>query len=426
MRKRSSCLAVVVGLLLSSAASIASAAPADGDSKTGSGVKQVAQADTPATPTQAADPTPQQQTEQTAPTPAVSVGGTLAPTNDAPATSSEGEQGKKKPRPWANSSIYATTSMTTATVFKGQQQYNNPTVDSSIYFLPRYSINDAFQIRGRLIFSYEYTNSDATVTNNEPRFSDTTLQLFYRKIPEFLTIKPQVYIQASAPTSPESRARTMIFSPGAGFNLSKSFEKVLGGDIQIVGLMGYSHPVYSSRQAEVRGSRPYSLQCGGSGDCQDLLTGTLNTSDSLSYALNLNATWGKFSPAIYYLGATQWVYHPSDANVQIAPGQEVAVGSSSQQQSGRSSVRQIHYFSAWLDYELNSWLTPEVGYFQSSSALNESGSYVNPFFDRYQDVRVYLGANINVDALVEQITTNKKAEPGIIRTKNSHTPIMRF
>lgn len=415
--KRSSCVSALALISILASAATASAAPAaDGDNKT----KQVAQADTP---TQAADPTPQQQTEQTAPTPAVSVGGTLAPTNDAPTQSAEGEQGKKAPRPWANSSIYATTSMTTSTIFKGQEQYNNPTVDSSIYFLPRYSINEAFQVRGRLIFSYEYTNSDSTVTNNEPRFSDTTLQLFYRKIPEFLTIKPQVYIQATAPTSPESRARTMIFSPGAGFNLSKSFEKVLGGDIQIVGLMGYSHPVYSSRQAEVRGSRPYALQCGGSGDCQDLLTGTLNSSDSLSYALNLNATWGKFSPALYYLGATQWVYHPTDANVSIAPGQEVNVPSS---QSSRSSVRQIHYFSAWLDYELNSWLTPEVGYFQSSSALSESGTYVNPFFDRYQDVRVYVGANINVDALVEQITTNKKAEPGIIRTKNQHSPIMRF
>lgn len=418
--KRSFCVSAVVAGILTTA-SIASAAPADADSS--NGVKKVAQASPTTT-----DPTPQQQTEQTAPTPAVSVGGSLAaPTTDTPAQSAEEEQGKKKPRPWANSSIFATTSMTTATVFAGQTQYNDPTVDSSIYITPRYSINDAWQVRGRLIFSYEFTNSDTTVSNNEPRFSDTTLQLFYRKLPEIATIKPQVYIQASAPTSPESRARTMIFSPGAGFNLSKSFEHLPGGgEMQIVGLMGYSHPIYSSRQAEVRGSRPYSLQCAGGDNCQDLLTGTLNTSDTLSYAANINFTWGKFSPAIYYLGATQWVYHPnSDANVAIAPGQEVQVGSSAANGS-RSSVRQIHYFSAWLDYELNSWLTPEVGYFMSASALSESGTYVNPFFDRYQDTRVYLGANVNIDALVEQITTNKKAEPGIIRTKNNHSPIMRF
>lgn len=354
------------------------------------------------------------------------VGGSLAPVQDTAAQSAEGTTGKANKRPWANSAIYAVTSMTTGTVFRGQTQYANPTVDSQLWFVPRYAINDAFQLRARLVFNYEYTNSDTTVTKNEPRFSDTTLQLFYRKIPEVLTVKPQVYVQLTAPTSPESRARTMVVSPGVGGNLSRTFEHVLGGELQVVGLLSYSHPIYSSANPEIRGNRPYPVQCGsGRSGCADLLSGTLNPSDTLSYAATVSATWGKFAPAVYYLGASQFVYHPTNTTVPIAPGQNVEVASAV---NTRSSVRQTHYFSLWLDYEVNTWLTPEIGYSMSRSALNEGGNYGNPFFDRYQDTRVYLGANFNIDALVEKITTGGEAEAGIVRTKNDRKkqPVMGF
>jgi hypothetical protein len=52
--------------------------------------------------------------------------------------------------------------MTTGTVFRGQQQDWNPTIESSFWLLPRYALNDAFQLRGRLIVNYEFTDSDST------------------------------------------------------------------------------------------------------------------------------------------------------------------------------------------------------------------------------------------------------------------------
>ena len=158
----------------------------------------------------ATEPNATQGTEPTT-APAISIGNnTGAPTTDTPGAAGTDPAKKPKPRPFAGTQIYAQTSMSTATVFKGQQQAYNPTVDTAVFLQPRYALSEAFQLRGRLVFNYELTNSDTTTTRNEPRFSDTALQLFYRKIPELPGgIKPMVAVNLGLPTSSESRARTM-------------------------------------------------------------------------------------------------------------------------------------------------------------------------------------------------------------------------
>lgn len=354
------------------------------------------------------------------PTPAITIGNASGtPGADTPSASAEDPSKKPKPRPFAGTQIYATTSTTTATIFKGQQQDYNPTVDSAIWLLPRYAISESFQLRARLIFNYEYTNSDDTVTRNEPRFSDTTLSLFYRKIPVLPGgIKPMVAVNAGLPTSPESRARTLIFSPGATLQLSKTFEHVGGGEIMLLSSLIYSHPLYRNTTPETRTPRPYAFQCVGGNSCQDQLSGTFNASDVFAYTFLVAGSWGKWSPALYYLGASQWAYTGSDVQVN---GRTVT----SPTGFAPTNVRQTSYFSAWLDYEANSWFTAEVGYWLSRSALNEDASRGNPFFDRYQDQRVYLGFNFNIDNIMKQLEGGT-VEAGIVRAQNTKKPMWNF
>jgi len=311
--------------------------------------------------------------------------------------------------------------MTTATVDKGQLQSYNPTIDSAIYITPRFAINEAFQLRGRIVFNYEFTNSDTTATRNEPRFSDTTLQLFYRKIPEIPGgIKPAASLNLGLPTSPESRARTMVVAPGVSVQLSKTFEHIPGnGSLDLLASGGYSHPLYRSTTPERRTPLPYVPQCvgGGASTCGDQLSGTFNTSDSISYTLLVSATWGKWSPALYYLGSSQWAYTGSDREFNGKPV-------TSPDGFSPTSVRQVSYFSAWLDYEANSWLTAEVGYSLSRAALKEDGTRGNPLFDKYQDQRVYLGANFNIDNIIKQLEGGP-TEAGIVRAQNKK-PIGQF
>lgn len=377
----------------------------------------------PADPTApATDPAPTTD-PATEPTtqPAITIGsGTGAPASDTPAAAAAEPAKKPKPRPFAGTQIFAQISTSTATVFRGQQQYSNPTVDTAAFLTPRYAISEAFQLRGRLVFYYELTNSDTTATRNEPRFSDTVLQLYYRKIPAVAGIKPLVALNATAPSSSESRARTMLFAPGATLQLSKPIEHVLGGDVLLLANSTYSHPIYRSNTAEIRGTAPYAFSCAGGNNCSDQLSGVFNTSDSLSYAFLVAGSWGKWSPALYYLGSSQWAY---TGKTPTNPVDGSPVQSSDAFRP--TSVRQASYFAAWLDYEANSWFTAELGYSLFRAALDEDGTRGNPFFGRYQDMRVYLGANFNIDNIMKQLEGGP-TDAGIVRAKNGKAPFWVF
>jgi hypothetical protein len=431
--KRSSCLsALLVGLSLTTA-SAALAAPPPGT--TSQPVKQVAQVQ-PADLQQ--DPTPSTGTPSTTPAPAegesattqpaVSIGTSPAtPATDTPATSAPETAKKPKPRPFAGSSLYNQNSVTTATIFQGQNQYSNPTVESNLYILPRYAINEAFQVRARTILSYEYTNADSTTYRNEPMLSDTTFQLFYRKIPKLpLGVIPSIAVNVGLPTSKLSRSRTLVFSPGATLQLVRPFEHFLGGEAMILASTTYSHPIYQSRNPEVVDDRRPTFSCVGGNNCQDLVSGSMNPSDALSYVFMFEVEWGKWAPAIMYLGSSQWTYQPKEVlQSQVVPGgANTPVGAPAG--FTPTSVRQTHYVSLWLDYNFNSWFTGEIGYWNAVTGIDEGGKRSNLIFDRYQDTRVYLGCSIQLDNLVKTIQGGSEGEGGVVRAKNTKTPMFTF
>lgn len=395
MTKRWRLMGLVLASLLASAASYAQDNPP------------------PANPPQ--DPASDSQAQPATPAVTVNVGEGTAP-SAAPAKDQAQEEAKPaaapKPRPFSGTQVFMQSSMSTPTVFRGQQQYANDTIDGSIWLLPRYALNKDFQLRGRMIFSYEFTNSDTTTTKNEPRFSDATTQLFYRGIPAFAGIKPMVGAQLGFPLSPESQARTMIVSPGAILQLSRSFEHVLGGEIMLLSSAIYTHPFYRYTTPGVDQPTPYAFQCLGGTTCSDQLSGVANPSDIVSWTAMVAGEWGKFSPALFFLGSHQWAYRFRDID-------------GVQRLEDPSNVRQSIYFSGWLDYHLNSWLTPEVGYFMSRNVLTERSRYGNPVFDRYQDTRVYLGLNVNIDALMQQIEGGG-GEAGVVRARNKYGPSLAF
>jgi len=423
--KRFSCLsAISVGLVGLSVSATSFAAPPTA----GQTVKTVQPSDptpagggtdptaAPTTPAPTSEPPPPEPT----PNASVTIGSASgAPGTDTPNGSAAAPAAPPKKRRWSGTQIFAQASMTTATVDKSQNQAYNPTIESALFISPRFAISDAFQLRARVVFNYELTNSDSTTTRNEPRFSDTTLSLFYRKIPELPGgIKPAIAFNTALPSSPESRARTMLFAPGASLQLFKEFEHIPGnGTLDLLASTGYSHPIYSNTTAEVRTPRAYGLQCAGGTTCTDQLNGIFNMSDAISYTFLVSATWGKFSPALFYLGSSQWAYTGKDVQVNGRPVE-------SPEGFRPTNVRQTSYFAAWVDYEANAWLTAEVGYFLSRAALTGEGTRGNPFFDKYQDQRVYIGANINIDNLMKQLEGGP-SEAGIVRAQNKK-PIGTF
>jgi hypothetical protein len=319
---------------------------------------------------------------------------------------------KRWPRRFAGTQLFQQLSASTATLVRSQQHSYNPTVEAATFLLPRYSFGD-WQLRGRLVFNYEITNSDTTVTRNEPRFSDATVQLFYRSLPKLAGFQPLVGAQIIVPTSPESRARTMYFSPGAAAQLSRAIPHVLGGELLLLGGATYQHPIYRYTTAETRDETPYRFVCHGGGTgCDGQLTGVTNASDIVSWTLLVAGEWGRWSPAVFLLGTHQFGYAP-----RSIPGLPDA--------SDGPSIRQNTYFSAWLDYNANTWFTAEVGYFMFRNVLSGDGRYGNPFFDRYQDARFYVGFNVNIDNFVKEIVEKDEGDDaGVVRARNRFGPAM--
>jgi hypothetical protein len=407
--KRAICLSAL--LMGASVSSIATAAPNDAPAKT-----LVAQASAPNDTSPSAS--------VASPQPAAAIGSSpgaaqATPVKDQPQQSPAEPAPKPAPRPFAGSSLLISHSMSTATVFRSQQPDYNPSVEGALWLLPRYAISKDFQLRMRAIVNFEYTNSDSTTRQNEPLLSDTTFDLFYRGIPAIATIKPAIALNVGLPTSKVSRARTMIFSPGATLQLVKGIEQFLGGSATIMSTVAYSHPVYASRSAEVVDPRPPgSFQCAGGSACSDLLAGTLNTSDTLSYSLMFSPQWGHFSPGILYRGANQWTYEPREVRTSDLgqPGLRDEVITSGQE--APRNVRQTHFFSAWVDYNFTSWVTGEIGYQMARNVLDADGSVGNPIFSRYQDTRAYLSFSFQLDNIVQMVSGGSNAQGGIVRAQN--------
>jgi hypothetical protein len=351
--------------------------------------------------------------------PTVTVGGGTAPgaapKKDTPqAAEKKPEEAKPKPRKMAGSQVIFQTSANLNTFAPGLQQTQNSTVDSSLWLMPRYAINEAFQLRGRWILSYEYTNSDTTTYQRELRYSDPWFQLFYRKLPKLPGgINVNAIAQINPGISPESRARTQLFSPGVGLQLAKAFEHVAGGELMFILGGTYQHPIYTHTTPRVDTPIPYKVQCFSGTGCQDQVSGVANVRDQLAWSAVATGEWGKWSPGIFAFVAHQWMYQFRDI-----PGVT--------RMEDRAAARTTTFVSAFLDYHINDLLTAEIGYWMSRNLINGNGKYGNPLWDKDQDMRVYLTFNLNFDNLLKKIEGQEKGEGGIERANNNRRPFGAF
>ncbi len=149
------------------------------------------------------------------------------------------------------------------------------------------------------------------------------------------------------------------------------------------------------------------------------LRGRTIVSDLFSWTVLVSATWWKFSPAVLFNMSHEGIYTFGKDQVPTDSGSTTTATRIANPQT----IRHRTYFSFWFDFEANSWLTPELGYYMIRRLLRDDGSYGNPFFDSKQDMRVYLGANIAIDNLVKALQ-GEDGDPGIVRAKNTTGPAL--
>jgi hypothetical protein len=193
---------------------------------------------------------------------------------------------------------------------------------------------------------------------------------------------------------------------------SYSNENFLGGDFTGIITASYARPLYAATTPETTDPFPYQRSCGfdaASSSCANQGSGRANVRDNLAFTFVLSQTWGKWNPSLFFRSTHAFPYQFKEVT-----------GSATAQ--GTPGVRNLGYFAAALDYSLNDWFTPEVGYQMSRALLSDDGTYGNPIFSNYQDARIYIGANIQLDSLYKSVA-GAGGSAGVVRAKN-RTPIL--
>ncbi|NOU31479.1 MAG: hypothetical protein HOO96_26570 [Polyangiaceae bacterium] len=349
-------------------------------------------------------------------------GSTASGSATTPAPDQPKEEKKEEAPKWidrfAGSSIFTQVAANFDTFAPAFSPDRNGTVEWFTRFAPRFAINKSFQLRGSIGMNYEFTDTANTGTTykRELTLTDTLLQLHYRGIPALLNkhVKLQPFVQAGLPTSKESRSRTLYVSPGLGLQAAYSNDHFLGGEFTFIASGAYTRPIYQYTTPQVVDDRPYQTACFGGGDsCTGQARGAANVRDALSWLVIVAQEWGDWSPGLFFRMGHNFQYQFKD----IPNVGRVA--------DGGSSVRNDTYVAAWLDYHATDWLTPEIGYQMARRLIADDGKIGNPIFSQYQDMRVYIGANIQLDSLYKSIA-GSKGEGGIVRAKNKVNPIMMY
>ena len=314
---------------------------------------------------------------------------------------------------WAGTQFFQQFGVSPDVFAPGLVQTYAPVADTFMLFQPRFTITKDWQLRARITASVEFTDNanSSTTASRTVVFGDVTPSLVYRGIPTFAGIKMLTSIGAGLPTSATSQTRTLIVNPFVNVTFDRKFEKAAGGEFEVALSSTFSHPFYQYKTAGLGSDPMYQPQCFGAGDigCGLQSSGAANVENSLSFLLTVSQTWGKWNPGAFFLLTNQWAYQFSQQpGVQPEP-------------NGNTNFRQSSYFNIFLDYNLTDWFTGEIGYQIQRTILNGDSKIGNPFWDPYQDMRVYLGFNIGLDALYQALQ-GKKEEAGILRTKSERRP----
>jgi hypothetical protein len=328
-------------------------------------------------------------------TPSVPAAATVAPARPAPL-------------PWRQTQLLATVGVSLPTLIRDLTQYPNDTVDLSIAIRPRWTFNRMLQLRAGIAFNYEFTNADNTTTLHEPRFSDMNLDLWFTGIPALGgAVKFWVAPRLVFPVSVESRARTVIFTPGLVLQAAYGIDHVLGGDLAIIANGTFTHPLYQYTTPGIRTGQENRSTCFGSGNggnCNDQLSGLFNAANTVSWALIVAQSWDHISPGVFFSMQHIFPYQGTDNAVLM--------------HNNPTSVRTNTIFAGWVDWIATPWFTAEVGYQVFRNLLNSDGTYGNPLYAPYQDTRFYLQTVFSLDKIYEIASGRSGGSGGVIRTRN--------
>jgi hypothetical protein len=342
-----------------------------------------------------------------APTPADADRGT---TTAVPAEADKDKEQEKPKVPWRGSILLFDQSVTTQTVGLGKD-YQSPdnTYEWWFAFKPRYVLFESkkasFSVGLWTNLYLEMTNSDSTVTSQEPVIGATSLSapFSYALIDSggyktSFNIGPRI----TFPTDKASRNSGMYLGLGASSGLSQSIP-LAGKSAKAFNSMSlsasgmYSHSLNKATQA-VNGNLDRTRQDAlGRTFFSDQLGGGMNAQHRLnaSFSAGLQIT-PKLGLGLSYVILNSWAYRPKDSTVCV-----VLTGCVEPQ---RVNDPQIFRVTPWalasLDYDATDELSVSLGYYNQTNQIGPDGLRRNPLWS--PDAHIFFTLTGNLDAIYER------------------------
>jgi len=311
--------------------------------------------------------------------------------------------------PWRGTSITYRNAATALSFKKDAELTYNPYYEMSWSFHPMWWVGDVFNAAVDFAITRELTESDGTTYDDEALFSDVTLTLAASK---FATI-PVLKIDMSAslaligPSSKSSQARTMMFGMKPGLSLKRNFDVLAG--ITIGYSFGISKFFYESTTAQNEAAAI--SDCGtSSGGCAEYQnTGVRNTSWGLSNSFILSIAFIEQLSLDANFGLKHSFLYAQSGDVDNSSTD--STGTEYDQMSGwdpgdDTNVRYAMIYGLGLTVTPFQALSIGLGAETGNPQLKADATYERPFFNRY--TVVYLDLTLDVDGLVQQLTSNEE------------------
>jgi hypothetical protein len=294
--------------------------------------------------------------------------------------------------PWRNSFFIWSHGLTTNTLASDSQLTHNPTYYQQFSLRPRWNFTDTLSLRLRQDLWIELTDSETTVSRQEPELFDTTLSLIDVNVLEVAGIALGGGPQLIFPLSPASRAAERIMGTAAIVAATRSFQGVLQGlALQLSG--SYTHFWGGSNVATTATSYPCQIaeplttgiacsQTAGFSTVRDWFIATLAAQLVVlpGFSVNTDFTyWWQLAHGLAE-GTTDTLAGP------------VVVGDGS-----ATHFRNLTWWTLSASYQFFDWMEASIGLSTLTSQRNPDQSRRNPFIN--PDTELRLSALVLLDRL---------------------------
>lgn len=320
---------------------------------------------------------------------------------------------KKKPLPWAGTSLGWDHSATTETVGIGRDtQTLNPTYEWTLMLNPRYKVfsddDQSVSVLAGLGISREFTNSDITTDRGEWTLTDWTLAAVYNrtllKDGDYKTGLSVTLPNLSFPTSVFSQANGKIMGVQGAVNVSQTVP-VLGGSAKalksfsVSGGAGYGHAFTEATTQTGDDLERNRTGLDAEPTISDQLTGVTNSKHQVIAGFGGSlAILDELNLSTNFQWRPNWKYLPSEGCVTV---QNVDGCFTPGHISEPQNFAVITMFVADVSYQPIDELSVSAGYMNIANQVAPDGERRNMFYS--PNARFYLTITGYLDAIYEDI-----------------------